>query len=97
MNLSQPVICDPEGRLYDAFGLKRANPGQIFSIDVLKRGVRAAKAGHKGGAKPIGDPWRLPGAFVVDRHGEIVWSYRSRNAGDNAPVAEIASAWARAV
>ncbi len=96
LKLSQPLICDPQAKLYDHFGLKRAKLGQVLNPSVFQRGMQAAKAGHKVGTKPIGDPWRLAGTFVIDRQGRVAWSHRSRHAADNASLESIRAGWLEA-
>lgn len=78
-----PFISDPEAKLYEAFGLERGTTKQMFSGEVWRRGAQAAMKGHTVG-RPIGDPWRMPGEFVLDTTGRVVWEHRPRHAGENA-------------
>ncbi len=85
-------VCDPEARLYEQFGLARGTTKQMFSGRVFAAGVVATLEGHRVG-RPIGDPWRMPGVFVLaPEDGEVVWAHRSRDASDNPPVSEIGRA-----
>lgn len=94
MELSQALVCDPTAHLYDVVGLPRGKFRQMFGFPVWKRGAEAARKGHRVG-KPVGDPWRMPGVFVVNRQGEVVWEQRPLHAGDNAAPEDIAEAiWA---
>jgi peroxiredoxin len=79
-----PFICDPDQELYQAFGLKRGKAKQMFNPRVFMRGFGATFQGHLVG-KPIGDPWQMPGVFLIEPDGTIAWHYRSVDASDNAP------------
>ncbi|MCW5939841.1 MAG: AhpC/TSA family protein [Fimbriimonadaceae bacterium] len=84
-------VCDPEAKLYEAFGLCRGSVGQMLNLRTLTQGAVATLQGH-GFAPPTSDPWRMPGVFVVATSGEIVWSYRSRDASDNPPASSVLAA-----
>jgi hypothetical protein len=55
--------------------------GQTFGIQVWTCHFRAFKKGNFIG-KPIGDPWIMPGAFLV-QGGEILWRHHFRHQGDS--------------
>lgn len=57
-------VSDPEGLLYDAFGLGRAGLLTAVSAGVWKAGFRAFRRGHRPNGF-IGDPARLSGTFVL--------------------------------
>lgn len=86
-----PAVCDPQARLYDKMGLGVANLRGIFSPRVVREGFAAWGEGHRAG-RPVGDPWRLGGAFVIATDGSIAWSYRSKDAADNPPIEGLGSA-----
>lgn len=88
-------LCDPEAKLYDAFGLKRGGVKQMFNAHSFKRGFEAVRKGHGVGA-PVGDPWRLGGTFVLDMTGRVRWEHRNEDAGDNAQLDELERALVRA-
>jgi len=74
-------ISDPECRFYEGFGIGRGGLGQLFGPSVIVCGFRATRKGN--GIGPMqGDPWRMPGFFLV-RDGEIVWEHTVRHAGDH--------------
>ena len=75
------TIADEAGRLYEAFGIKRGSIGQLFGPAVIACGIRATRKGHRG-SRPIGDPWMLPGMFVVEGD-RILWSHEARHAADH--------------
>jgi peroxiredoxin len=88
-------VCDPGARLYEAFGLGRGKIGEMLNLRTLAQGAAATFQGH-GMGRPVGDPWRMPGVFVIDRGGRIAWSHRSRDASDNPPVAAVVAALEKA-
>lgn len=79
-------ISDPEKRYYQAFGLGRGTPQQLFGLMNWIRGFQATVLeGH--GAEPdfenhdLGDGFQMPGVFVLFK-GEILRSYIHRYAHD---------------
>ncbi len=71
---------DPEGRLYEAFGLGRARLLDFLKLSTIKRYWQAWRAGHSAG-KPAGDVRLMPGVFLV-RDGEIRRAYRHATPAD---------------
>lgn len=86
-----PMIADPGRALYQAFGLGRGEGKQVFNIRTFARGFGATLRGHWVG-KPVGDPWQMPGVFLIGRGGEIEWEYRSVDAADNVTAEQIEKA-----
>lgn len=78
-----PFICDPDRKLYESFGLGRANFRQIFNSRTLTHGLAAISQGYLVG-RPNADPAQLDGSFVIDTDGRVVWSYRARDLAGNA-------------
>lgn len=76
------AIADPEKRLYGAFGIKRATFMQGFGPMVWPCAVRAVRKGS-GMGRPIGDPWMLPGMFLICPDRTIRWSHPFRHVGDH--------------
>ena len=79
-------IADPEKRFYQAFGLRRGTPQQLFGLMNWIRGFQASVLeGH--GAEPdfenqdLGDGFQMPGVFVLHK-GETLRSYIHRYAHD---------------
>ncbi|MCW5936284.1 MAG: hypothetical protein KIT11_03130 [Fimbriimonadaceae bacterium] len=89
-------ICDPDAKLYERFGLKKAGTGQILNLRTVSRSLAEVGMGNLGG-KPVGNPYQMPGVFVLASDGEVVWSYYSTDISDNPRVEEIRSALERAV
>jgi peroxiredoxin len=78
--LDAPRFSDPEGPLYQAFGLLRAELGQYLNSESILRMVLAWSRGHFVGL-PAGDVQRMPGAFLMDR-GEIRKAFRHKLVSD---------------
>lgn len=76
-------VCDPERKLFHAFGLIEAGGMQLLGPSVLLGGLRAALKGHLLQAPPT-NPRQLGGAFVLDASGKVLWAHRARHAADNA-------------
>lgn len=81
------AVSDPGRVYYTAFGLRQGSFSQMFGPDVWSCGLRAARKGL-GIGRPVGDPWVMPGLFLV-RRAEILWSYLPRHAGDHPDFASI--------
>lgn len=87
---------NPSAEGYKAYGLARANPAQLFGPSVWLQGALTAAEGQFEGipiGKPVGDPWQMPGVFVVRKDsakegehetnvGRIHFAYYSKHAGD---------------
>ncbi len=88
--LVAPFVClsDPDKRAYSAYGLSRGSAGELFSPHVVARGFQATLHGHIVGL-PKGDPYQMPGVFIVDRTGVVRYAHRSRDAADNPPNADL--------
>jgi hypothetical protein len=75
-----PRIADPEGRLYQAFGLVRADWRQYFNMESIARMLGAWMKGHWAGL-PAGDVERMPGVFLLT-NGEIRKAFRHKLVSD---------------
>jgi peroxiredoxin len=85
---SLPVICDPEKQLYRAYGLGRTTVSGIASPGILLRGLRTMAQGHTPGI-PGGDVFQMPGVFMIDREGNIRYSYYSKDVSDHPSIEEL--------
>ena len=74
-------ISDPGKALYRAFGLKRGRMGQLFSANVMRRGLKAALGDGHGMGWSNQDTFQMPGTFLL-QEGEIVRAHRHRDAAD---------------
>ena len=85
-----PRFADPEGRLYQTFGLMRATLGQYLNSESLFRMVMAWMSGHFVGL-PAGDVERMPGTFLL--HGnQIRKAFRHKLVSDRPDYLSLASA-----
>jgi len=78
--LDVPRFSDPEGPLYQAFGLLRADLRQYLNSESILRMLLAWSRGHFLGL-PAGDIQRMPGAFLMDRC-EIRKAFRHKLVSD---------------
>jgi peroxiredoxin len=86
-----PRFADPEGRLYQAFGLVRIQWWEIFRWRALRRSLEALlHSGHFIGV-PAGDIQRMPGVFLV-RRGEIRNAFRHKVVSDRPDYVALAAA-----
>jgi peroxiredoxin len=81
-NVPFPIVADPQKKLYRKFELKRMSTLGFFSPSVALKGVAAIAGGH-GIGMPQGDVRQLPGVFVIDTAGKIVFSHFSSNPADH--------------
>ena len=75
-----PRFSDPDARLYQAFGLLRAEFRQYMNAESILRMLGAWSRGHFLGF-PAGDIERMPGAFVMER-GQILKAFRHKLVSD---------------
>ena len=75
------AVSDPGKRFYTAFGLERGNLGQTFGPGVIACSLRAAAKGHKVGWA-VGDPWQMPGIFLVQGP-DVLWSHDFSHIADH--------------
>lgn len=91
LDLGYPCFGDPTGEAYDAFGIKQGTFGDLINRRTLFQGFRAFLKGHRQG-RTVGDNRRLPAAFIIDREGTIRWTWRGKDAADNASAVNLLSA-----
>jgi len=77
-----PLIADPKGSLYAAFQLRRASFAGLLSPGLFIKAVSALGQGH-GVGRPIGDIRQLPGVFIIDTRGTIVYRHVSNDPADH--------------
>jgi peroxiredoxin len=78
--LDVPRFSDPDGRLYESFGLVRAELRQYLNAESILRMLGALVRGHFIGF-PAGDIERLPGVFLIDR-GKMRRAFRHKLVSD---------------
>jgi len=76
------MIADPDKRLFKAFRLKRASTGSFLSAKMAAKGLMAMAKGHRLGM-PQGDVRQLPGVFIIDIDGHILFSHHAVNPADH--------------
>lgn len=81
-------ICDPGKKLYQAFGLKRGTPWQLFGPKVLWRALPEGALVRHGIGHLAADSFQMPGIFLIDKSG-IVRRFRHRTAADRPDYAGI--------
>jgi len=84
-----PRFGDPEGRLYQKFGLMRAELRQYLNSESLFRMVMAWMSGHFVGL-PAGDVQRMPGTFLMQGN-QIVKAFRHKLVSDRPDYVALAS------
>ncbi|MFQ5552571.1 MAG: redoxin domain-containing protein [Thermoplasmata archaeon] len=78
-----PVLCDPEQKVYDAYGLLDFQAAEVLydapedlqRMD-LQAGIRFVDKRRDQGRPLVDSPWQRPGEFVVDRDGILRLTYR---------------------
>jgi peroxiredoxin len=78
--LDVPRFGDPTGKLYEAFGLVRAELRQYLNAESIIRMFSAWRKGYFA-FFPAGDVQRMPGAFLVQQ-GEIRRAFRHKLVSD---------------
>lgn len=77
-----PIISDPGQQVYRAFDLKRISPLGFFSPTVALKGISAMAQGHTMGL-PQGDVRQLPGVFVINTEGQIIYRHHAKDPSDH--------------
>ena len=83
------MICDPDERAYDAFGLVEGRPSQLL-FDALDEfwahsreiGVEFQPQWREQGRPLVDNPWLLPGEFVIGMDGVIRLACRDQYCED---------------
>ncbi len=76
------VVGDPDGHLYEMYGVGTSGIGGLIAPATVFRGAEATFKGHRQG-KMEGNIWQLPGDFIVDRSGRLTLARIGRNFGDS--------------
>ena len=87
------MVCDPERKVYKAFDLEQITPRGFLRPSVALRGVMAMARGH-GIGLPVGDVRQLPGVFIIDPSGTIVFSHFAADPADHPAADDILTALA---
>lgn len=84
-----PRFADPEGILFQSFGLVRAHWRAYLNFESILRTLMAWLNGHWLGM-PAGDVERMPGTFLI-QNGEIRKAFRHRLVSDRPDYLEMAT------
>ncbi len=74
---------------HESYGLERGTAATMLSPKTVLAGTKATLAGHLALEAPTGDPWMMPGTFVVDRQGVIQYAFYSQNPGDHPALTDL--------
>ena len=85
------MVCDPDRKLYDAYGLKRMGTLSFLSPSLALKGLSAMAKGNMVGI-PEGDVKQLAGVFIIDRTGHVAFRYLSADPADFASADNILAA-----
>jgi hypothetical protein len=84
-----PRFADPDGQLYEGFGLTRAALGQYLNRESIYRMITSWLQGNFVGL-PAGDVERMPGAFLL-RNTQIEKAFRHKLVSDRPNYLELAT------
>jgi peroxiredoxin len=76
-----PMICDPERKLYDIYGLKKMGVLGFLSPSLALKSLSAVAQGNMAGI-PEGDVKQLAGIFIIDNSGHIRFRHLSGDPAD---------------
>lgn len=95
-NIPVPVLCDPEGKAYDAYGITEGTVPTILHDYNWQpgddEGGRKLMAGRAPDLKLVDNPWILPAEFIIDRGGVIRHAHRYQYCEDYPPVSVLLGA-----
>ena len=82
------LVADPARKLYDLFGVGRGGLGAYFAPKAALSAIKATLSGHLHG-RCEGSELQLPGDFVLDENGRLLYARRGKHIADNAPLDEL--------
>ena len=83
------ILADPKRTAYDAFALNRLSWLQVFSPATLKLYWRLLREGKKREDYGKDDIYQGGGDFLLDRDGNLLFAYRSRDPADRPTAAKL--------
>jgi len=86
-----PMICDPDRKLYDAYGLKRMGSLGFLSPSLALKSLSALAGGNLVGM-PEGDVKQLAGVFIIDTKGHVRFRHLSDDPSDFPPAKDVLAA-----
>jgi peroxiredoxin len=88
MKSPHKFICDPDKKLHALFNLNRGGMAEFVNLHTIGRTIGAMLKGYVNGL-PQGDAAQLPGVFIVETDGTVVWEQRGRDIADTPSAKEI--------
>ena len=85
------MVCDPNRKLYDAYGLKRMGTLGFLSPSLALKGLSALAGGNLVGM-PEGDVKQLAGIFIIDNSGHVRFRHLSADPADFPPAEDVLAA-----
>ena len=85
------AVSDEAKTFFTAFGIERAGFMQVFGPGAAACSLRAAAKGYLPG-KAVGDPWLLPGLFLVQGE-HVLWQHDFAHIGDHPDFARLPELW----
>ncbi len=85
------MVCDPERKLYEAYGLKRMGVLGFLSPSLALKSLSAVAKGNLVGM-PEGDVKQLAGVFIIDITGHVRFRHLSADPSDFASAENILAA-----
>mgnify|MGYP000988316540 CR=1 FL=1 len=82
------MLCDPERKAYDAYGLERGNLFQTFLNPKVWAAIsRARKKGYHVEPAPEGqDSMQMSGTFIISKSGQVLLPYYYDHIADHPPL-----------
>lgn len=82
------MLCDPERKVYEAYGLEKGNLFQTFLNPKIWSAIsRARKKGYQVETPPEGqDAMQMSGTFVISKSGQILLPYYYDHIADHPPL-----------
>jgi len=87
-----PILADEHRGTYKLIGAQRGGASELFSPNVVIKGLGRGAKNRAVQGRPIGDVRQLGGTLLVMPDGSIPWSHMSKDAADNASIDEILEA-----
>jgi hypothetical protein len=81
LGLAYPVLADETRAAYRAYGLTRGPWWRVWGLRTWRAYGRLLRSGYRFG-RPTEDTLQLGGDFVVDSHGALAYTYRSKRPDD---------------
>ena len=86
-----PMVCDPDRKLYDDYGLKRMGILGFLSPSLALKSLSAVAQGNLVGM-PEGDVKQLAGVFIIDVSGVVLFRHLSADPADFPPAEDVLAA-----